>query len=58
MIYGQVGDYKDKNISKIIQILRVLPILPIPNQTFKTTNPCKQLASIFMNYVKILIERK
>ena len=53
MIYGQVGDYKDKNISKIIQILRFLPILPIPNQTgLRQPIHAKQLASIFMNYVK------
>ncbi len=52
MIYGQVGNYKDQNISKLIQIMRILPIIALPQRTgFRQPIHANQLANIFINYV-------
>jgi hypothetical protein len=33
LIYGQLGRYRDKNLSRLIALLRRLPILPLPADT-------------------------
>lgn len=33
LIYGQIGEYVDKNVSSLIQLLRRLPVLPHPAET-------------------------
>ena len=33
LIYGQVGPYGDRNLSRLLQLLRCLPLLPLPAET-------------------------
>ncbi len=33
LVYGQVGDYNDKNLSQLLRFMRFSPILPIPLNT-------------------------
>ncbi len=33
LIYGRVGSYVDRNLSRIIQLMRWLPLLPVPEHT-------------------------
>jgi nucleoside-diphosphate-sugar epimerase len=33
LIYGRVGEYGDKNLSRVLQLLRRLPLLPLPSET-------------------------
>lgn len=33
MIYGQVGPYGDRNLSRLLQLMRRLPLLPLPAHT-------------------------
>jgi hypothetical protein len=33
LIYGKVGDYCDRNLSRLLQLMRRLPCLPLPSET-------------------------
>ena len=33
LIYGQVGPYGDRNLSRLLQLMRRLPFLPLPSET-------------------------
>jgi hypothetical protein len=33
LIYGQVGPYRDQNLSRLVALLRRLPLLPLPAET-------------------------
>ena len=33
LIYGKVGDYRDRNLSRLIRLMRRLPCLPLPSET-------------------------
>ena len=33
LVYGQVGNFKDRNLNVILRFLRQLPVLPLPSQT-------------------------
>jgi len=33
LIYGQVGPYSDRNLSRLVQLMRCLPFLPLPSET-------------------------
>ena len=33
LIYGQVGPYVDRNLSRIVDLMRMLPLLPLPAQS-------------------------
>ncbi len=33
LIYGQVGSYGDRNLSRLVQLMRRLPLLPLPAHT-------------------------
>ena len=47
LIYGQLGEYKDKNLSKIVTLMRSLPFLLIPNQSgLRQPIHAKQLAEL------------
>ncbi len=47
LIYGKVGDYGDKNLSRLLHIIRRLPFLPLPSQTgLRQPIHASQLASL------------
>lgn len=47
LIYGQVGSFEDRNISRLLDIMRRLPVLPIPAQTgLRQPIHCSQLAAV------------
>ena len=47
LIYGQVGPYSDRNLSRLLQILRRLPLLPLPASTgLRQPIHARQLAAV------------
>ncbi|MEB3317224.1 MAG: hypothetical protein VKO39_03690 [Cyanobacteriota bacterium] len=56
MIYGQVGEYADRNISKIISLLRRLPFILLPKTTgLRQPIHASQLASVAMHQAEKMI---
>lgn len=50
LIYGKVGPYKDRNLSKILQLLRRLPFLPLPAETgLRQPIHASQLAAVALH---------
>jgi hypothetical protein len=50
LIYGQVGIYSDRNLSRLLQQLRRLPILPLPAETgLRQPIHASQVASVALN---------
>ena len=47
LIYGQVGPYSDRNLSRLLQLLRRLPLLPLPAPTgLRQPIHARQLAAV------------
>ncbi len=47
LIYGQVGPYGDRNLSRLLQLLRRLPLLPLPADTgLRQPIHARQLAAV------------
>ena len=47
LIYGQVGPYRDRNLSRLLQLLRRLPLLPLPAHTgLRQPIHARQLAAV------------
>ena len=47
LIYGQVGNYSDSNLSSLLQVLKKLPLLPLPAQTgLRQPIHARQLAAV------------
>lgn len=47
LIYGQVGPYQDRNLSRLLQLLRRLPLLPLPAHTgLRQPIHARQLAAV------------
>lgn len=47
LIYGQVGPYGDRNLSRLLQLLRRLPLLPLPAQSgLRQPIHARQLAAV------------
>ena len=50
LIYGQVGPYGDRNLSKILQLLRWMPCLPLPAETgLRQPIHASQLAAVSLH---------
>ena len=50
LIYGQVGDYEDRNISRLLQLMRRLPFLPVPSETgLRQPIHASQLAAVALH---------
>ena len=53
LIYGSIGERKDKNIYKIIRIISKLPFIILPNETgLRQPIHISQLAELFFKYSK------
>jgi hypothetical protein len=47
LIYGQVGSYRDRNLSRLLQLLRRLPLVPLPAHTgLRQPIHARQLAAV------------
>jgi nucleoside-diphosphate-sugar epimerase len=50
MIYGQVGIYRDRNLSRLLQFLRCLPVLPLPAESgLRQPIHASQLAAVTLH---------
>ena len=59
MIYGAIGEYRDKNINKIIKIMRRSPFLIMPKSNgFRQPIHAYQLAEIIIHYIKSFLENR
>lgn len=55
LIYGQVGPYGDRNLSKLLQLLRRLPCLPLPAETgLRQPIHASQLAAVALHIAEQL----
>lgn len=55
LIYGQVGSYGDRNLSKLLQLLRCLPCLPLPAETgLRQPIHASQLAAVALHIAERL----
>ena len=55
MIYGQVGAYGDRNLSRLLQQLRRLPVLPLPAESgLRQPIHASQLAAVALHLAKQL----
>jgi len=53
MIYGEIDDLRDKNISKILNLLRLLPIIFLPSQTgLRQPIHINQLSEVAIFFIK------
>ena len=53
LIYGRVGPYADRNLSRLIQLMRRLPLLPIPAHTgLRQPIHASQLAAVALELVR------
>jgi len=56
LIYGQVGPYRDRNLSRLLQLLRRLPLLPLPASTgLRQPIHARQLAAVAFRIAQHLI---
>lgn len=55
LVYGQVGAYGDRNLSRLLQLLRWLPCLPLPsNSGLRQPIHASQLAAVALHLVQQL----
>lgn len=55
LIYGRVGEYGDRNLSRVLHFLRLLPLLPIPSETgLRQPIHASQLASVALHLARQL----
>jgi hypothetical protein len=55
LIYGQVGPYGDRNLSRLLQLLRRLPCLPLPAETgLRQPIHASQLAAVALHMAEQL----
>ena len=55
LIYGCVGPYADRNLTRLVQLMRRLPILPVPAHTgLRQPIHAIQLAAVAMEWVRQL----
>lgn len=55
LIYGNVGKFKDNNLSKIKKLLFFFPFLPFPNDSgYRQPIHVTQLATLIFHYINIL----
>ena len=55
LIYGQVGRYQDRNLSRLLQLLRRLPLLPLPAHTgLRQPIHARQLAAVAFHLARQL----
>ena len=55
LIYGKVGTYSDRNLSRVLQQLRRFPLLPLPSDTgLRQPIHASQLASVALHSVLLL----
>jgi len=53
LIYGQVGPYVDRNLSRLIALMRRLPLLPLPTHTgLRQPIHASQLAGVALSLVR------
>ena len=53
LIYGRVGPYSDRNLSRLIALMRRLPILPLPAHTgLRQPIHASQLAAVVMSLIR------
>lgn len=58
MIYGDVGEFKDKNINKILTFLNLLPFLLIPSETgLRQPIHAYQLAAVTIKKLDLLLNK-
>ncbi|EHA62368.1 hypothetical protein Syn8016DRAFT_1663 [Synechococcus sp. WH 8016] len=58
LIYGQVGRYSDRNLSRLLQLLRRLPLLPLPSSTgLRQPIHARQLAAVAFRMAQQLSRR-
>mgnify|MGYP001181345485 CR=1 FL=1 len=57
LIYGQVGPYGDRNLSRLLKLLRWLPLLPLPAETgLRQPIHASQLAAVALYFAEQLRE--
>lgn len=55
MIYGQVGIYGDRNLSRLLQLLRCLPVMPLPAESgLRQPIHASELAAVALHIGKLL----
>lgn len=55
LIYGQVGPYADRNLSRLLQLMRRLPLLPLPSHTgLRQPIHAHQLAAVALELARQL----
>ena len=55
LIYGRVGPYVDRNLSRLVGLMRRLPLLPLPDHTgLRQPIHAKQLAAVALELVSQL----
>lgn len=53
IIYGQIGPYDPRNLSRLIGLMRPLPLLPLPTQTgLRQPIHASQLAAVALELVR------
>lgn len=53
LIYGRVGPYVDRNLSRLIGLMRRLPLLPLPSHTgLRQPIHASQLAAVALEFVR------
>ncbi|MCP9791145.1 hypothetical protein KBZ20_07960 [Vulcanococcus limneticus Candia 3F8] len=56
LIYGQVGPYQDRNLSRLLQLMRRLPCLPLPAETgLRQPIHASQLAAVALHLTRQLL---
>ncbi len=55
IIYGQVGQYDDRNLSRLLQVVRKVPLLPVPKYSgLRQPIHASQLAAVALRFVSQL----
>lgn len=55
LIYGRVGKYRDRNLSKLLQLLHCFPVLPLPAETgLRQPIHASQLAAAFIHIAELI----
>ena len=58
LIYGNVNNFKDKNLSLILKFLRILPFIIFPSDTgLRQPIHAKELAKVAFHYSRMIIEK-
>jgi hypothetical protein len=57
LIYGQVGPYRDRNLSRLLQLMRRLPMVPLPAHTgLRQPIHAHQLAAVALQLARQLAD--